>query len=1368
MNKSDRVTRSAARNLQQGIANPGVRPGMRGRIIAGLPARGRTAATKTAKAPQAPLGAALDEDHQNRIEVPPPSNGRLISLPGRHPLLPVVYEVDDHPLVQKPHGKVYIGILDLSRKAMGKLFVVAANMDLPNNRRQLNSRGFVILRPRNNDYFLLRDRFGSGKPEDDRVVSWARSKKDLDDDEITEYEAIRSDILGPPELMTSTKAVKTADGYEGGIQFERHERAVNIRTGPRCYQLGATVQAQKVMSSPGLQGKVCAVVKDKDAEMRFNIVKIGARAAVKGIRKGPPGLYENLRRQAEVTALPPVGVDENIAWVAMQLNAAIAAAKASGEKLKGSLGVFGTPHLDAGDNAVAPTGMTNLSKPHPDVEEEFFNVLDFGFAWEMEEFATTFFCGLHFHGGNSACYKKIMGDRDEIYYRLTLIAYPPTQILNAKDSVALAALPDGTPFRVGIEMRNPSSHQLSKQGHCTQATWAADGGSLLTPKAHINHFSRLLTEAIVYFAQQLPPGMLPRVDKSLAMKLVSVVVDNKRITADDWDLGPGWTGEDVEIGKDYTDILAGLGVQYPQELPPRNLALLCNSDSMTQVPFNNAALQEAAADWSRRLSKAKESIPVCVVADGLEDEAIMGGRIVIQARKAAVKIARSEKNVNSKKRVNPTGNGPRTRKKAKLQTDSRVEAELSRRPSEFDDDDEIEMQGIEDLLRDSLFGSEVAVKAPKGLGLKTATRMETRQSVKKPAYDCKLLASLSSDRLTKTLKVVQTIAAGVEANLTTDMDLSKIHQIIEQGDITDSRELWSIFRNFSVERCTSNVGIWIRQKYLLLINMTIWEWLENRLDESYEQERHDPANELGSVFRRVETILETQPSQIHLDASDFLSTFRPGEAIYEQKQVRKRYVTVDKTSTLALASAILQKWLDFPDAHKYQCQAWLVRELTEHVGPQVLLLNDVWNAAHNINTHVFGAHKNSRISKTDIQQWSTKYLSAHVLAKRTSPDYKILCSIDAEIQAISSMSGSDSTFRVLQGLEPPLSNATMQGGYRSLGGSNPTEIAQGSGPSIESEDEEMESSIETELPPQVDTSNEIPDGPAFDKFYREIELLYCFLDNPSLNVTVPNKKTADAASYWTAVYRHHVELNSDKKLPFRDHAISRRRILEAGGPYSSENLSTRHGVFSAIIHRGITHNTEFLQEQKTVFHDLDDWFALCDSLEDRNEEYFCNKSAYGRGRWRSVTNAAEYWNATETPEFVKFIENEEPTDFYHLFKLFLTLPAFGKLTAYLLAVDYAIAGKATIPTLTTMGDIIGQINAGGLGGLQKLGWQELAPRDKPEISYAFETVYQELKARMPAHRKLQINFEKFGVFFVEHALCKLDRLDLSAFNKITK
>jgi hypothetical protein len=98
--------------------------------------------------------------------------------------------------------------------------------------------------------------------------------------------------------------------------------------------------------------------------------------------------------------------------------------------------------------------MTVWSKPHPDVEEEFFAVLDAGIVWKLSEFCTYYFSGLHFHGGSMPYYKSGKRQDESIYYRLTLIAYPPTPLIDGTASMAFAALPGKTLLRLGKEMRS--------------------------------------------------------------------------------------------------------------------------------------------------------------------------------------------------------------------------------------------------------------------------------------------------------------------------------------------------------------------------------------------------------------------------------------------------------------------------------------------------------------------------------------------------------------------------------------------------------------------------------------------------------------------------------------------------------------------------------------------------------------------------------------------------------------------------------------------------------------------------------------------------------------------------------------------------
>lgn len=121
----------------------------------GKPAAGPSKSRKTAplptraRGPRKPPPSSAETQpcvtpQEMQVEVPP-EGGVLEYLPGRHPLLPVVYRVESHPLVEKPHGTIYIGVLDLSRAAMENLFVAAANMELPNSPEQIKAKGVAFL-----------------------------------------------------------------------------------------------------------------------------------------------------------------------------------------------------------------------------------------------------------------------------------------------------------------------------------------------------------------------------------------------------------------------------------------------------------------------------------------------------------------------------------------------------------------------------------------------------------------------------------------------------------------------------------------------------------------------------------------------------------------------------------------------------------------------------------------------------------------------------------------------------------------------------------------------------------------------------------------------------------------------------------------------------------------------------------------------------------------------------------------------------------------------------------------------------------------------------------------------------------------------
>jgi hypothetical protein len=85
--------------------------------------------------------------------------------------------------------------------------------------------------------------------------------------------------------------------------------------------------------------------------------------------------------------------------------------------------------------------MINLSKPHPDVDVEIFSILGLGVSCLVPEFCRLYFCGLLRHGGKQPFYRSGDGD-GSIYYRFTLICYPPRNILQNRGGLAFSHPPN--------------------------------------------------------------------------------------------------------------------------------------------------------------------------------------------------------------------------------------------------------------------------------------------------------------------------------------------------------------------------------------------------------------------------------------------------------------------------------------------------------------------------------------------------------------------------------------------------------------------------------------------------------------------------------------------------------------------------------------------------------------------------------------------------------------------------------------------------------------------------------------------------------------------------------------------------------------
>jgi hypothetical protein len=271
---------------------------------------------------------------------------------------------------------------------------------------------------------------------------------------------VHTRMIGPRESVGPNKAKKQKDGsYKDGVFVEHDDRMQPVGGSGRAYSISLVNQAQSRMTAPAAAVKTASTAVDEHTALRSDILKYGSMAIMEGMRKGgPPGLVELLETQADATNLPRIGSDGNVAHPSFQVNISSAVEPEDldeGASQIKSLGFYGDKHIDAKDSAAAPTGMANLSDDSDDIEEQLFYLFELGIAWILVPFCLYYFSGLHWHSGSQPVYKRNRADKDSIYYRITLIAYPPDDMLSGRDAVAFAGLPNNTTLKVGFDFRNP-------------------------------------------------------------------------------------------------------------------------------------------------------------------------------------------------------------------------------------------------------------------------------------------------------------------------------------------------------------------------------------------------------------------------------------------------------------------------------------------------------------------------------------------------------------------------------------------------------------------------------------------------------------------------------------------------------------------------------------------------------------------------------------------------------------------------------------------------------------------------------------------------------------------------------------------------
>lgn len=142
----------------------------------------------------------------------------------------------------------------------------------------------------------------------------------------------------------------------------------------------------------------------------------------------------------------------------------------------------------------------------------------------------------------------------------------------------------------------------------------------MEPETHFNHFVRNVVMMVSYLTPQLPPDYLARFDREKLLDAFSFVHNGARVGANEWPLGPGWTGTDTLVGREYAQ------EDLPSSLDVLNLARLYNSDSRSDAPYGNEAILELTKRWEAHSKTWASTVPICQGVSNISDNLIIGGR----------------------------------------------------------------------------------------------------------------------------------------------------------------------------------------------------------------------------------------------------------------------------------------------------------------------------------------------------------------------------------------------------------------------------------------------------------------------------------------------------------------------------------------------------------------------------------------------------------------------------------------------------------------------------------------------------------------------------------------------------------------------
>ncbi|KAG7091354.1 hypothetical protein E1B28_010396 [Marasmius oreades] len=551
----------------------------------------------------------------------PSEKSTIVHLPGRHRLLPTVFQLSSHPLIPAKTTPfiqhIYLIFKDLSEDAATTLEKSSNDegiLQVPSGPNEEMCRlGLLKLEP--GDVVFMR-RLGCEDPAEDVIRALLLSERI--DRWRSDLNHIRDRILGPQALRLPGKPKKSNGRWTGGIAFERNDYIEGMN-GSRCYSLGLTRQCARNVAAPVADNRV----NQNDAngrELRGSIVQTCSQIGIHSLQSQVPHIYRILNNYAEVTNLPRLGDPQNSAYPAAQLNTAGAVTYNSDQGLSKEMNIFGDSHKDIHDASGALSGACSM----PDVPEGYeagrFHLLEDGVYYELDGIKFANFSGLQKHGGTPP--RAPLGQPVEPWAtRLNVILYPPTELLNGTSCLQVAPWPDGGPLVLPSELIRPEQTESIKKEkpECSQPTFTADAGNLMDQEALANFVCRSGVQVLHYLISQLPSDWNVHFNPSALLESIKMDVDGEGVSMKEWPTGPNGRpfnadGNDLRAiyTREWLDHCRVMG-QYvtgnvDQELiAPENLVQLKKSTISPHAGANNRQLTNTVTFRMARTSNAASS-----------------------------------------------------------------------------------------------------------------------------------------------------------------------------------------------------------------------------------------------------------------------------------------------------------------------------------------------------------------------------------------------------------------------------------------------------------------------------------------------------------------------------------------------------------------------------------------------------------------------------------------------------------------------------------------------------------------------------------------------------------------------------------------